>query len=150
MSGAAPMQAALAGTVITIAALIYLLPAFVAVARDAAARSQVIILNVALGWTLAGWICAFVLALGPRTPRPPSSPPTRPLPRPPDRPGIYRDGVYLASSGPDTFTWAIREAGCWRIVYEVDGEERLVGAVCEADVPLSVLAAALDVAEAER
>jgi hypothetical protein len=145
-----PTRSVLIGCAVTVATLVYVLPAFVALARDTTARTQVVILNIAAGWTLAGWICALVLAFGPRTPKPPGPPPTRPLPRPPCPHGIYRDGVYIASSGADTNTWVIREDGYWRIVYEVGGEERLVGAVTEADVPLSVLATALERAEAGR
>jgi hypothetical protein len=51
--------------------------------------------------------------------------------------------VYLVSAGTDSHTWAVQSGGGWRIVYEVDGVERLVGEVAETDVPLSVLADAL-------
>ena len=92
-----------------------------------------------LGWTGVAWVCALVLALGPKRPQPPAAPPTRPSPRPavPRRAArpIYVDGVYLVSSGPDTHTWAIREDGRWRIVYEIGGEERLVGDVAETRRP---------------
>lgn len=146
-----PSTCALIGFAITLATLAYLLPTFVALGRQSVARTQVIILNVAFGWTAVGWIGALILALGPRTPSPPVPAPTRPRPRPPSHPlGVYRDGVYLASAGPDTHTWAIREEGRWQIVYEVGGDERLVGEVAESDVPLSVLAAALEHAEGDR
>jgi hypothetical protein len=146
MSARAPVTGAAIGFALLLAALLYLLPTLVAVGRDAVAKTQVVVLNVALGWTGAGWICAFVMAFGPRTPRPPVPPPTRPLPRPPAQ-DVYQDGVYLASAGHDTHTWVIREAGRWRVVYEVGGDERLVGEVPEADVPLSVLATALTPSE---
>lgn len=142
-----PSTRALLTLIATLLVILYFLPTFLALARDAVARWQVVALNVFLGWTGAAWVCALVLALGPRRPQPPVSPPTRPLPRPavkPLRSSVYADGVYLVSSGHDTHTWAIREDGRWRIVYEIDGEERLVGDVAEADVPLSVLATALE------
>ena len=128
----------------TLLVLLYFLPTLLALSRGAAARWQVVVLNLLLGWTGAAWVVAFLLALGPRQPRPPVVPPTRPLPPPPRRCSVYADGVYLVSSGPDTHTWAIHEAGRWRIVYENGGEERLVGQVAETDVPLSVLATALE------
>ena len=84
---------------------------------------------------------ALILAFGPRRPRPPA--PVRDAPRDVAE-SVYRDGVYLVSTGPDTHTWAIREGGRWNIVYEIGGEERLTGTVHERDVPLSVLAAALE------
>lgn len=136
----------------TVAIVLYFLPTFIAISRDVAARTEVVVLNLALGWTGAAWICALILALGPRRPQRVPSPPTRPLPRrtnPPACEAVYCDGVYLVSAGPDSHTWAIREQGCWQIVYELDGEERLVGEVSEADVPLMVLAAALAPAERE-
>ena len=146
-----PTTRALLTLAATLIALLYLLPTFIALGRDAAARAEVVALNVLLGWTVAGWVFALVLAFGPRRPRPPAPSPTRPLPRPassPRRSSVYVDGVYLVSSGPDTHTWAIREDGRWRIVYEIGGEERLVGEVAETDVPLSVLATALAPSEA--
>ena len=140
-----PSTRALLTPTATLLVLLYFLPTFLAFGRDAVARWQVVALNVLLGWTGAAWICALVLALGPRRPRPPAAPPTRPLPRPaPRRSSVYADGVYLVSAGPDTHTWAIREDGLWRIVYEIGGEERLVAEVAETDVPLSVLATALE------
>ena len=148
-----PSTRALLTLAATLLVLLFFLPTFIAVGRDVVARGQVIALNLLLGWTGAGWVCALVLALGPKRPRPPVAPPTRPLPRPasaPRRGSIYADGVYLVSSGPDTHTWAILEHGRWRIVYEIGGEERLVGEVAEADVPLTVLATALAEAEDHR
>ena len=148
-----PSTRALLTLVATLAVLLYFLPTFIALGRDVAARGQVIALNVLLGWTGAAWVCALVLALGPKRPQPPAAPPTRPSPGPRPRRAagpIYVDGVYLVSSGPDTHTWAILEDGRWRIVYEIGGEERLVGEVAETDVPLSVLAAALAPSEGVR
>lgn len=153
MSEVEPSTRALLTLLATLVVLLYFLPTFIALARDVAARAQVIALNIALGWTGAAWICALILACGPRRPRPTTPPPTRPLPPPPDVPAaqaVYRDGVYLVSAGPDTHTWAIRELGRWRIAYELSGEERLIGEVHETDVPLSVLAAALEPAEGVR
>jgi hypothetical protein len=140
-----PSTRALLTLAATLLVLLYFLPTILAFGRSATARWQIVTLNVLLGWTGAAWICALVLAFGPKQPRPPLAPPTRPLPRPtPRRQSIYADGVYLVSAGPDTHTWAIREEGRWRIVYEVGGDERLVGEVAEADVPLTVLATALE------
>jgi len=148
-----PSTRALLTLAATLIVLLYFLPTFIALGRDVAARGQVIALNILLGWTGAAWVCALVLSLGPKRPQPPAAPPTRPLPRPagtPHRGSIYVDGVYLVSSGPDTHTWAILEGGRWRIVYEIGGEERLVGEVAETDVPLSVLATALASSEGVR
>ncbi len=147
MRAALPALAALA-------ALIYLIPTFVAVRRDVAARSEVVLLNVCLGWTGVAWLAALVLAFGTRRPRPVEPSPTRPPPRPQPpsspQPSIYRDGAFLVSSGPDTHTWAIRKCGRWTIVYEAGGVDRLVGDVDESDVPLGVLAQALDSPAAAR
>ena len=147
-----PSTRVLLTLVATLLVLLYFLPTFLALGRDVAARWQAVALNILLGWTGAGWVCALVLALGPRRPQPPPAPPTRPLPRPvsPARASIYVDGVYLVSAGPDTHTWAILEGGHWRIVYEVGGEELLVGEVAETDIPLSVLASALASSEGVR
>ncbi len=123
-----------------VAALVYLLPTLVAVRRDAAASTEAVLLNVLLGWTGVAWACALVLAFGPRRPKPATPPPTRPPVLPP---GAYRDGVYLVSSGIDTNTWAVRDGGIWEIVYEVGGLDRLVSVVDECDVPLAVLAEAI-------
>lgn len=153
MSAVDSSSRALLALVATVGVTAYLLPTVVALGRDVIARPQVIALNIALGWTGAGWICALILAFGPRRPRPPVASPARPLRSPEDRfqrLAVYRDGVYLVSSGADTHTWAIREQGRWHIVYEIGGEERLVGEVAETDVPLSVLAAALQPSEGVR
>jgi Superinfection immunity protein len=138
-----PLTSALLTLAATLLVLLYCLPTCLALGRDIVARTQVVVLNLALGWTGVAWVCALVLACGPRRPRPGTPPPTRPLPHPPGASSVYRDGVYLVSSGDDANTWAIRDRGTWRIVYEMDGEERLVGVVPESDVPLSVLASAL-------
>jgi hypothetical protein len=130
------------GLAISLLCLLYLLPTFVALMRDAAAKTEIVVLNVALGWTGIAWLAALLVAFGPRARR---SPPETPASRLQiAEPSVYRDGIYLVSTGPDSHTWAIREAGRWCIVYEIDGEERLTGSVAESDVPLSVLAAALE------
>ena len=127
---------------------LYLVPTFVALARDVAAKTPVIVVNLALGWTGAGWLWALILAFGPRLSAPVAQPAsTAYRPRPRAGRSIYRDGVYLVSSGPESHTWAIREQGVWRIVYEIGGDERLVGEVHEEDIPLTVLAAALEPSE---
>jgi hypothetical protein len=137
-----PTARVVIGLAISVLCLIYLLPTFVVLLRDAAAKTEIVVLNVAFGWTGIGWLAAQLLAFGPRNSRPTA--PSPPRPSQPAGPSVYRDGVYLVSSGPDSHTWAIREEGRWCIVYEIDGEERLTGSVRETDVPLSVLAAALE------
>ena len=123
---------------------LYLLPTAIAVRRDAAATTEVVLLNLAFGWTGFGWAWALVLACGVRRPRPPLPPPTRPIPPlPPLKDEVYRDGAYLLSRGPDTFTWAICKAGRWTIVYEMDGADRLFGDVDACDIPFGVLTEAM-------
>ena len=130
---------------------LYLLPTAIAVSRDAAATTEVVLLNLVFGWTGFGWAWALVLAFGVRRPRPPLQPPTRPIPPlPPLKDEVYRDGAYLLSRGPDTYTWAICKAGRWTIVYEMGGADRLIGDVPARDVPLDVLAQALVAPEGVR
>jgi len=138
----APATSAVVGLAVNVLCLLYLLPTFVALGRDAAAKVEIVVLNVAFGWTGVAWLAALLLAFGPRRPRRP--PVASPSALEPVEPSVYRDGIYLVSSGPDSHTWAIREDDRWCIVYEIEGEERLAGRVGESDVPLSVLAAALE------
>ena len=44
----------------------YIAPTIVAVAREVPNRWQIAVVNLLLGWTLAGWIAALVWALRPR------------------------------------------------------------------------------------
>jgi hypothetical protein len=142
MTAIAPSTRAAIGLAAAVMCLLYLAPIAIALGRDAVAKTEVAILNLLLGWTGFAWAWALVLALGPRRPRLAPSPPS---PRPQAiAESVYYDGVYVVSTGPDTHTWAIRENGTWSIVYEIEGEERLTGRVHEHDVPLSVLAAALE------
>lgn len=126
------------------AGTLYVLPTVVALWRRAAAVVEVSLLNLCLGWTVFGWVCALVLAFGPRNPRRELSPSSRgshhvchELPQP------YRDGVYIVSRGLDSVTWAIVRDGRWSIVYELEGADRVICDVHDQDVPLEILAEAL-------
>jgi hypothetical protein len=85
-------------------AALYLLPLIVGAARRVPDLGAVAVINIALGWTLAGWVVALAMAL-----RSPASPPVQvtqvfpapsPLPGPPPLilpprpgdPGPDRDG----------------------------------------------------------
>jgi hypothetical protein len=142
MTTVAPSTRAVVAFAAAMMCLLFVAPIVIAFARGAVGKTEVAILTLLLGWTGFAWVWALVLAVGPRRPRP------APMPQPPPPPAVmesvYRDGVYLVSTGPDTHTWAIRENGTWNIVYEIEGEERLTGRVREHDVPISVLAAALE------
>jgi hypothetical protein len=94
--------AALCAVAVASAAL-YLLPLIIGAARRVPDLGAVAVINVALGWTLAGWVIALAMAL--RSPAPPTVQvtqvfPAPPLPGPPPlilppRPGIPgpdRDG----------------------------------------------------------
>ena len=120
---------------------LYVVPTIVALWRGAAAVVEVSLLNLCLGWTVFGWVCALVLAFGPRTPR-------RQLQRAHhisyEPPQPYRDGVYLVSRGHDSVTWAIVRDCRWSIVYELEGADRLICDVQDQDVPLEILAQALE------
>lgn len=60
---------AVALVVVVGALLVYLLPAIVASARGATNFGWVLALNVLLGWSVAGWAAALILAVvGPRRP----------------------------------------------------------------------------------
>ena len=137
------MPASLWTLVAALGVVIYLLPAGVAIRRDVVARTEAVLVNLIFGWTGFGWAWALVLACGPSRPRPPQPPPTRPIPQPDPGGAVYKDGAYLVSRGPETFTWAICEAGRWTIVYEMDGADRLIGDVDERDVPFHALAEAM-------
>lgn len=61
---------------------VYLLPTIVALYRDCESRVWIVLLNILLGWTIAGWIVALSWANGGKTrPLPPAGhPPAPPLP----------------------------------------------------------------------
>jgi Superinfection immunity protein len=62
---------------------LYLLPVIIGTARRAPDMGSVAVINILLGWTLAGWAIALALAL-----RSPAPPPAWALPAaPPPRPG---------------------------------------------------------------
>jgi hypothetical protein len=132
---------------VTVASAVLALPIVVALVRDIDGKSDVLLLSVLLGWTGVAWACALILALTrPRRQAVATSHALEPARRhAPLCRRAYQEGVYLVSAGADSQTWAVHSAGEWRIVYEVAGVERLVAAVAEADVPLSVLADALRV-----
>ena len=48
-------------------AIIYLLPTFIAYARDIPARQTITVLNIILGWTLIVWIVLFLWAMSAET-----------------------------------------------------------------------------------
>jgi len=43
--------------------VIYMLPTLIAFGREHPRRQDVVVLNILLGWTLIGWIVAFLWAL---------------------------------------------------------------------------------------
>ena len=43
--------------------ILYMLPTLVAYARDIPQRQIITILNIVLGWTLIGWVIAFLWAM---------------------------------------------------------------------------------------
>ena len=74
-SGAGTTDLALlmvAGVVVAAVAL-YLLPSIVAASRHAPNIGSVVAINVLLGWSFAGWVAAFALALHRTRPTPPRS-----------------------------------------------------------------------------
>jgi uncharacterized membrane protein len=48
--------------------LIYMLPTFIAFGRDHPRRQDIAVVNIVLGWTLVGWIGAFLWATLTETP----------------------------------------------------------------------------------
>lgn len=69
MLGAPAMILSVSLTLI-VAAGIYLLPTFLAVARGAERLWPAVLIDVLLGWTVVGWIAAMILALIPPKPAP--------------------------------------------------------------------------------
>lgn len=127
-----------------VAATVLSLPVIVAIVRDIDGKVDIAILALLFGWTGVAWTCALILALTrPRRERARVTPADPPFPKTAAR-TTYRDGIYLISAGADSHTWAVHSAGGWRIVYEAGGVERLASPVREDDVPLGVLAEALD------
>ena len=72
-------------TKITGCAGLYLLPVIVGTARRAPDIGTVAVINILLGWTVAGWAIALAMAL--RSPVPPPVQVTPVFPAPPARPG---------------------------------------------------------------
>lgn len=44
-------------------AIIYMLPTLVAYARDLPQRGRITVVNIIFGWTLIGWVVAFIWAM---------------------------------------------------------------------------------------
>lgn len=51
------------GLVLLVAACVYLLPSVVAASTRHRHTALIVLLNIFLGWTIAGWLIAFVWAL---------------------------------------------------------------------------------------
>ncbi len=87
------------------AAMVYLLPFVVGWLRQVPDLNTLALINVALGWTVAGWVVALVMALRPAGParQDPGCPAEedRHNPRPGDRPG---------TTTPRPPAWAARPA----------------------------------------
>jgi hypothetical protein len=147
----AQQQLLLAGGVALLSAA-YMMPTLVAVTRFGPACRRILAINFLLGWTVVGWLWAMLLALAPRaaalehdadwmpwTPGRPESPRRSRLGA-----GTYRDGCYLVSEHGEARTWAICIDGYWGIAYELDGLQRTAAWVDSSDIPMDVLAHALD------
>jgi len=73
LPAAAPAGNAAAGAlflimIVTTSAAAYCAPLIVSLARRAPNTGQVAVVNLLLGWTVAGWIVALVMALKPFSP----------------------------------------------------------------------------------
>jgi hypothetical protein len=64
----------------------YWLPTIIASWRRIPARTQILVINLFLGWTLVGWVVALVMAIRPADPARPAPP----LPPPGQDPGPTR------------------------------------------------------------
>lgn len=133
----------------------YMLPSLIGVVRHGEAASRLVVINLLLGWTVVGWVVALALACRARHPRIAAST-TSPdwTPWLPGRPeaaafpaaalGTYAEGTYLVSENGSARTWAVCRAGRWGIAYELDGVQRTAAWVDSSDVPVGVLAYALE------
>jgi hypothetical protein len=64
-NGVAAVGAAIMGlTALTVGALVYFIPSFAANYRGHPSMGQIFLLNLLLGWTVIGWLAAFVWAAG--------------------------------------------------------------------------------------
>jgi Superinfection immunity protein len=133
----------------------YVLPSLIGVVRHGTGASRIVGINVFLGWSLIGWIWALFLAC--RAPQAPiaATPasaewipwlPGRPeaADAPAGSPNTYADGTYLISESGAARTWAVCRAGRWGIAYELDGIQRTAAWVDSSDIPVGVLAHALE------
>jgi Superinfection immunity protein len=78
------------GGLVTASVAMYLLPVLIGLARHVPGIGVIAVINILLGWTLAGWVVALALALRPAMPGgamvqfvqnlPPSPPPAGQLP----------------------------------------------------------------------
>ncbi len=134
-----------------LASVFYMLPTLLAVIRRSPGALRIFLLNLCLGWTLAGWVCALQLACrghvtvsrtaeewAPWMPGRPEAALSLPAGR-----STYVDGSYLVSEHGSARTWAVCSAGRWGVAYELDGLQRTAAWVDSSDVPLDVLAHAL-------
>lgn len=48
-------------------AILYMLPTVIAFGRDIPQRQTITVVNIVLGWTLIGWIVAFIWAMSAET-----------------------------------------------------------------------------------
>jgi hypothetical protein len=133
----------------------YILPSLIGLVRYGERAARLVVINVLLGWTLVGWVVGLVCACRPRHIEPGS-----PVPTPgwtpwwPGRPeavelssaapACYADGTYLISECDAAQTWAIRRGGRWGVAYELDGVQRVGVWVDSSDIPVDVLAHALE------
>jgi hypothetical protein len=133
----------------------YLLPSLIGLVRYGERAARVVVINVLLGWTLVGWVVALACVCRPRRIEPESPvPPPGWTPWWPGRPeavesssatpGCYADGSYLISECGTAQTWAICRDGRWGLAYELDGVQRTGVWVDSSDIPVDVLAHALE------
>lgn len=135
--------------------VVYVLPSLIGLVSHGAAASRLVTINLLLGWTVIGWTWAFALAC--RSRRPGSAVTLASaewvpwLPGRPEAadlavgaPGTYADGTYLISERGAARTWAVCRDGRWGIAYELDGIQRTAGWVDSSDIPIGVLAHALE------
>jgi hypothetical protein len=57
---------------------------------------------------------------------------------------VYQDGCYVISEAGESTTWALCEDGRWGVIYQCSGAQILAAWVDPQDLPLHVLAQALE------
>ena len=153
MSRMRDLETAKLTALVTLGVSVYYLPTFIAVARYGGSGRRVGALNTVVGWTIAGWIWALILALRPAAQPPPArtDPPDAGTRAEPERFRLYEDGSYLISQAGCARTWAVCVDGRWGVVYELDEIQRAATWLEPEDIPFDVLARALhDTREARR